>query len=180
VLNYDRVVKAAMKILKGRTEEEVYGWFRKAFEEKGRHRFVPAAVNLLLEHREKGDRIALISGTSRIIGELITEYLPVDDLICADAEVVDGRITDNIKLPVPYREGKIPYAESLEAETGLSLNDAVFYTDSIADLPLMERVGEPVAMNPDFRMKRLAKKRGWRVIENTRLCTLERAQKKAE
>jgi HAD superfamily hydrolase (TIGR01490 family) len=179
VLNYERVVKTAMKVLKGRSEEEVRGWFDKAFEDKGRHRFVQTAVDLLHQHRERGDRIALISGTSRIIGELICTYMPVDDLICADAEIVDGRITDQIILPVPYKEGKIPHAERLSRETGLSLENAIFYTDSIADLPLMERVGEPVAMNPDLRMGWVAKKRGWRIIADTRSCTLARTQKKA-
>jgi len=174
ILNYERVVKTAMKVLKGRSEEEVRGWFERAFQEKGRHRFVQVAVDLLREHRERGDRIALISGTSRIIGELITTYLPVDDLVCADAEIINGRITDHIIVPIPYREGKIPHAERIAKDTSLSLEEAVFYTDSIADLPLMERVGEPVAVNPDVRMGRVAQKRGWRVIEDTRLCTLER------
>ena len=172
-LNYESVVKTAMKVLVGRTEDEVRGWFSRSFKEQGRHRFVKVAVDLLLEHKEKGDRIVLISGTSRVIGELICGYLPVDDLVCADAAVVDGKISTQIIQPVPYKEGKIPYAEAIGKECGLSLDDAVFYTDSIADLPLMERVGEPIAVNPDFRVGRIARKRGWRIIDDKRPCSLD-------
>ena len=62
-----------------------------------------------------------------------------------------------------YGEGKVVLAERLVAEHGLLLDDATFYSDSITDLPLLERVRTPVAINPDARLRRIAKKRGWRI-----------------
>lgn len=172
VLNYDSVVKAAMKFLRGRREEELYQWFTRAFDRRGRHQFVQVAVDLFHQHRERGDHIAFISGTSRIVGELVAGYLPADDVICTDVEIVDGLITDKIIQPVPYGEGKIPHAEQIAHDAGLSLDKAVFYTDSIADRPLMERVGEAVLINPDVRIGRLARQNGWQVIKDKRPCSL--------
>ncbi|MEQ9321797.1 MAG: hypothetical protein RIF41_21695, partial [Polyangiaceae bacterium] len=68
---------------------------------------------------------------------------------------VDGRLC--------YGREKIRYAEELLEGTGARLEDAIFYSDSITDLPLLERVAEPVVVNPDARLRRLARRRGWRI-----------------
>ena len=61
--------------------------------------------------------------------------------------------------------GKLPFAQREATATGISLRDAVFYTDSYSDLTVLEAVGEAVAVNPDPRLRRLAVKRGWRVVD---------------
>jgi phosphoserine phosphatase len=62
---------------------------------------------------------------------------------------------------VCYGQGKVVWAERFAAEHDVDLAASYFYTDSISDLPLLERVGHPVVVNPDLRLRRLARKRGW-------------------
>jgi phosphoserine phosphatase len=73
----------------------------------------------------------------------------------------DGRLTGRVTPPVCYGQGKVVWAERFAAEHDVDLDAGYFYTDSISDLPLLERVGHPVAVNPDPRLRRLADKRGW-------------------
>jgi phosphoserine phosphatase len=62
-----------------------------------------------------------------------------------------------------YGEGKVERAALLARQQGFRLEESTFYSDSFTDLPLLERVREPVAVNPDLRLSRIAQKRGWRV-----------------
>jgi phosphoserine phosphatase len=78
---------------------------------------------------------------------------------------VDGRFTGKPVPPIGYGDGKITLATRLAEKHGFDLAEATFYTDSATDLPLLERVRERVAVNPDMRLRRIAKKRGWRVVE---------------
>ena len=72
-----------------------------------------------------------------------------------------GLFTGRVRKPLPYGTGKVTLAERLGQQVGFTLDDATFYTDSITDLPLLERVREPVVVNPDARLRRIAKQRGW-------------------
>jgi phosphoserine phosphatase len=65
--------------------------------------------------------------------------------------------------PVCYGQGKVVWAERFAAEWDVDLAASYFYTDSISDLPLLERVGHPIAVNPDTRLRRLARARRWPV-----------------
>ena len=171
-LEYAQVIRSVMKVIEGKSEEEIRTWFRRAFDRYVRYNFVPAVLERIEEHRRLGDQIILLSGTSRIAGEIIAEYVPVDHLICAHAEIVDGLITSRLIEPIPYREGKIPWAKQIADETGLSLDTAFFYTDSITDRPLLECVGSPVAVNPGPLLRRLARKRGWEVLQDRSHCDI--------
>ena len=75
----------------------------------------------------------------------------------------DGIFTGRAAPPLCFGEGKLARATALADSLGLSLDDAVFYSDSASDLPLLERVGEPVAVNPDKKLAKVARDRGWRV-----------------
>ena len=81
--------------------------------------------------------------------------------VCTHLVSEDGRLTGEVMPPVCYGPGKVVWGERFAAEHGVDLSASYFYTDSISDLPLLERVGQPVAVNPDPRLRRLARKRGW-------------------
>jgi phosphoserine phosphatase len=74
-----------------------------------------------------------------------------------------GNFTGRPEEPLCFREGKLARARQLAARLGKKLDRAVFYTDSVTDLPLLEVVAEPVVVNPDRRLRTLAHKRGWRI-----------------
>jgi phosphoserine phosphatase len=94
----------------------------------------------------------------------MAEYLGFPgQYVCTYLEAEDGRLTGRIVPPVCYGPGKVVWAERFAAEHRVDLSASYFYTDSITDLPLLEQVGHPVAVNPDPRLRRLARRQGWPV-----------------
>ena len=90
--------------------------------------------------------------------------LRIDHWIASELELdASGCFTGRIVPPFCFGEGKVVRAEQLAKSLGFDLGDAVFYSESYTDLPLLLRVGEPVIVNPDPRLAREARRRGWRV-----------------
>ena len=116
------------------------------------------------EHKEKGHVVAIVSGSTQYaVGPLAAHLGIPGQYVCTHLESRDGRLTGRVVPPVCFGPGKIVWAERFAAEYGVDLSSSYFYTDSISDLPLLERVRYPVAVNPDPRLRRLARKRGWPV-----------------
>jgi phosphoserine phosphatase len=89
-------------------------------------------------------------------------YLGIDgQYVCTHLESREGRLTGEVIPPVCYGQGKVVWAERFATEEEVDLSASYFYTDSISDLPLLERIGQPVAVNPDPRLRRVALNRGW-------------------
>ena len=172
-VNYEAVAREALAFLHGRQVDEVRGWFEDAFEHHMRDRFCVSAVERLRAHQEAGDRVVLLSGTSQLVGEILGRVLEVDDLICAHAEIEDdGSISDRIVRPVPYAAGKVACAAILAERAGLEVGDAVAYSDSMSDRPILEVVGEAIAVNPDPFLARLARRKGWEILACNGTCSI--------
>jgi HAD superfamily hydrolase (TIGR01490 family) len=115
-------------------------------------------------HRDAGDLVAIVTGATPYVARPLGRELGIDHVVSSELEVdARGVFTGKPIDPLCYAEGKVTRAEKLAQEHGFELSKAVFYTDSLTDLPLLERVGEPIAVNPDPRLKRVAKRRGWRI-----------------
>jgi HAD superfamily hydrolase (TIGR01490 family) len=121
----------------------------------------------VLEHQAAGHQVAIATSAVRQAALPLAEELAIEHLVCSELEVEDRALTGSFERPLCYGTGKLERARSLVQSLGFSLDRAVFYTDSITDLPLLEAVGQPVAVNPDPRLRRLARRRGW-PIENWR------------
>lgn len=116
------------------------------------------------EHRAQGHVVAIVSGSTQYAVGPLTAYLGIpDQYVCTHIESNGGRLTGRVVPPVCFGDGKVVWAERFAAEHDVDLDASYFYTDSVSDLPLLERVGRPVAVNPDLRLRRLAGKRGWPV-----------------
>ena len=117
----------------------------------------------IIRHQSAGDSVALLSASSLHMIKPIAEALGVEFALGTHVHIQDGVYTGTYDKPVCFGEGKIVWAEQFCESRGLRLEDSVFYTDSITDRPLLERVGEPVAVNPDPRLRRWAKQSGAQV-----------------
>ena len=114
------------------------------------------------EHQAQGHVIGIVSASTQYVVRPMADYLGIPgQYVCTHLESEDGRLTGRVAPPVCYGQGKVVWAERFAAEYDVDLDASYFYTDSISDLPLLERVGYPVAVNPDPRLRRLASKRGW-------------------
>ena len=108
---------------------------------------------------------ASLEGGARRAAEVAAEALDLDGLLCNRFVVHDGRFTGELVNPLCYGAGKVDHAEQEVAASGMRLEDCAFYTDSMSDLPLLERVGRPVPVHPDPRLRREALRRGWEIAD---------------
>lgn len=119
---------------------------------------------LVREHLEAGDRVVIITATNRFITGPIAARLGVETLLATECGMQDGRYTGQL-VDIPcFQEGKVQRIGRWLAETGQTLDDSYFYSDSRNDLPLLERVSHPVAVDPDPTLRQIAEQRGWQVL----------------
>lgn len=113
------------------------------------------------EHLRAGHAVAIATSAVRHVAEPLARELSIPHLVCSELEVRDGELTGSFHWPLCYGQGKRERAEALLRALGARLEQTAFYTDSITDLPLLEAVGDPIVVNPDARLRRAAKRRGW-------------------
>ncbi len=125
---------------------------------------LPKAKALLQKHRAQGDYLLIITATNSFVTYPIAKYLEVDDILASDAEIADGRYTGKgIGTPC-FQGGKVIRLQEWLEQKNFNLDDAYFYSDSINDLPLLEKVPNPVAVDPDERLAKVAQERGWQIM----------------
>lgn len=124
----------------------------------------PEGKKLLEDHREAGHDLIILSTSGDPMVVPIARELGVETARGAEVEVKDGICTGKMELG-RGGEVKVQHAQELAQERGYDLSEAYFYTDSITDLPLLEKVGHPVAVNPDRRLRRIAEERGWKILK---------------
>jgi HAD superfamily hydrolase (TIGR01490 family) len=118
----------------------------------------------VIKHRAQGEVVAIVTGASPYAARPLARRLGIDHVIASELEVgPDGCFTGRYVDPLCYGAGKIVRTERLAQALGFDLRESTFYSDSFTDLPLLEHVREPVIINPDPRLGRIAKKRGWRI-----------------
>ncbi len=129
---------------------------------------LPQALSLVQGHRDAGDQVLIVTATNEFITRPIAQSFGVEELIAVElARDADGWITGEIAGVPSAREGKVERVAQWLAARGLDWGgvETTFYTDSINDLALMERVSHPVATNPDPRLRSIAAERGWRILD---------------
>jgi HAD superfamily hydrolase (TIGR01490 family) len=125
----------------------------------------PGARPLIERHRDGVE--AIITATNRFVTGPIAEALAVENLLATELEEVDGRFTGRERGTPCFREGKVTRLEEWLASRGEQLSDfgeSWFYTDSINDLPLLQKVTNPVAVHPDDRLRAHAEAHGWPIV----------------
>lgn len=119
---------------------------------------------LVRQHHEAGDRVVIITATNRFITGPIAKRLGVDTLLATECEMQDGRYTGRLTDVPCFQEGKVTRIERWLRDNDQSLDDSYFYSDSRNDLPLLEQVSHPVAVDPDPTLREIAQQRGWDII----------------
>lgn len=129
----------------------------------------PVALELVRNHQAAGDQVLIITATNEFVTRPIANAFGVPELIAVELErdPASGWINGNIQGVPSAREGKVTRMEQWLAARGLNWQNTeiTFYTDSINDLALMEKVNHPIATNPDERLREVARHRGWRILE---------------
>ncbi|MEH6593097.1 MAG: HAD family hydrolase [Halioglobus sp.] len=163
-LDIEAYLRFALAPLKGQPPATLALWHKAFMRDKIEPVMLPAAMSLIAHHREKGHHLLVITATNHFITRPIVDALGIDDLLACDAEIVDGLYTGEPIGTPSYHEGKVTRLQHWLAERALGMHGAYFYSDSHNDLPLLERVDQPVAVDPDDTLRAHAEQAGWPVI----------------
>jgi HAD superfamily hydrolase (TIGR01490 family) len=131
-------------------------------------------LHLVQRHRDRGEPVYIVSATLQEIVEELADELGFDGAIGSTCEIVDGVYTGR-SLRAAHGAGKAAALRELAEAEGLDLPASTAYSDSHTDLPFLEAVGNPVAVNPDRKLRRIARERGWRTLEFRELAHPRRA-----
>ncbi|MEP6557185.1 MAG: HAD-IB family hydrolase [Burkholderiales bacterium] len=127
------------------------------------------ALELVQRHRAAGDRLAVVTATNEFVTRPLADLFGIQDLIAVrlERDAATGWITGAIEGTPSVRGGKVTRVEQWLAEAGFDWSDveSTFYSDSVSDLPLLEKVDHPIATNPDDRLRDIARERGWPVLD---------------
>ena len=147
-----------------RPRAQLDAWHEQFMQRKIRPIILPRAAELVARHADA--LTAIVTATNRFITAPIAAELGVEHLLATDIEEVDGVFTGKPRGTPTFREGKIARVDGWLAERGTRLADyeSWFYSDSLNDLPLLERVDHPVAVDPDPTLRAKAGERGWEIM----------------
>jgi HAD superfamily hydrolase (TIGR01490 family) len=148
--------------------QQLNDWHLQFMEEVIQPAILPAAQDLLKQHQDADHLVAIVTATNRFVTAPIARAFGVRNLIAAEPEVAaDGRITGKLRGVPTSGKGKIIHTEAWLAAEGKSLGSfqrSYFYSDSQNDIPLLSVVTDPVATNPNARLRAHAQAHGWPII----------------
>ncbi len=168
LLDMERTYRQSLRPLAGVRENELVEFCQEWFEDSFREMIYPEAREFVRHHLTLGEKVVIISNATTYAVRPLAKYLGVSHVLATQLEVAGGVFTGNYLEPLCFRHGKVFWAEKLAKELKGNLGESTFYTDSITDLPLLERVGNPRVVNPDPKLRSLARKRGWEVMDFSR------------
>ncbi len=155
--------KNEIPIFKGKLKKDLDILAENCFHSRIKKDIFPGILNLIKELQSSGYEIILATSTLEVIIKPLADYLGVKEYIATSFEYDDGVCTGRFKgypgIGPEKRKRVIEYAKN----RNLSLKNCAFYSDSIHDLPLFKEVGIPIAVNPDFRLKKHALSDGWQI-----------------
>jgi HAD superfamily hydrolase (TIGR01490 family) len=154
-----------LKPLSRHSRAQLAAWHREYMERKIRP-MIRATARALVE-RHRGDERVVITATNRFVTAPIAREFGIAELIATEPEERDGEFTGKVSGTPCFREGKVIQLEAWLERRGRALaeySESWFYSDSHNDLPLLERVSHPVAVDPDATLRARAERAGWRII----------------
>jgi HAD superfamily hydrolase (TIGR01490 family) len=164
LLDFEGVIARVAADYRGRDAREVAAEITRFFDAEIASSLCVEGPQRIAEHRAAGHEVALLTSGSRFMAEPVAARLGVEHILCSELEIDDaGVLTGRHQPPACGGAGKIVHAERLAAALGVDLARSFFYTDSYTDLPMLAKVGHPRVINPDARLRRLARARGWEI-----------------
>jgi HAD superfamily hydrolase (TIGR01490 family) len=159
----DRMREAMLTITRGWDQNHVKELVRDVLDEVLTPIIYAEALDLIDEHHKMGRKTVIISSSPVETVEPIGEYLGVDDVIATRARVdAEGRYTGELEF-YAYGPRKADAMREMAVAEGIDLAGSYAYSDSVTDLPMLDLVGNPVAVNPDRELARIAREREWEV-----------------
>ena len=168
-LDIHEYVRFATRSMRERSMEEAQAAHQLFMQKIIQPAIKPAALELVAQHRAKGETLVMVTATNEFVASPVARLFGPDLVMTVELQrdAATGWFKGLVHGVPSFREGKVQRIESWLAQQGLAWGDvdSSFYSDSINDLPLLERVNNPVATNPDDTLRAIAQNRGWRILD---------------
>jgi HAD superfamily hydrolase (TIGR01490 family) len=162
----DSAIRDTIATLRGTREADLRQRTLAFYETYIRGRYRPGALTALVDHGRAGHARFLLTSSSPYLSKPVADELGLDGFLCTRFETdANGLFTGRAVEPLCFGAGKVVHARALAEERGVTLATCSYAADSTADLPMLEAVGHPVAVNPDVRLARVARARGWPLVD---------------
>ena len=159
----ERIKEELAALTKGWDRDEVMALVNETVGEIVAPLAYSEALAIIDAHRQSGRRVVVISASPEEIVRPLCKYLGISEVIATRAEVdEDGKYTGEIEL-YPYGPAKAQAMIEMAREQDIDLEKSYAYSDSASDVPMLEAVGHPVAVNPDAELEKVATERGWEI-----------------
>jgi len=158
------MVEVGSRCQQGLRADEVRAHAAACFQRHLKKRITSGAVRQVRKHLLSGHLVVMASGSPQYIIDEVGRHLRAHVAVGTRTRIVDGRLTDQIVPPVVFRDGKRATVERIAEQYDIDLSRSFLYSDSQADTPLFEAVGNPVVVNPKEGFQAVAEQRGWEVV----------------
>lgn len=163
-LDIHRYLRFALEPLALHEPEQLAQWREEFVARKIQPMMLAKAAALVEDHRRQGHTLLIVTATNHFVTEPVAELLGIEHLIATEPEMINGRYTGAVAGIPSFKEGKVARLDDWLQHQDLSLEGAWFYSDSHNDLPLLEKVTHPVAVDPDPVLAEHARSHGWEII----------------
>ncbi|MEH6592301.1 MAG: HAD-IB family hydrolase [Halioglobus sp.] len=165
VYDFEEVLEAAVGMLTDVDEHEFTRLGDRLFHKHLQKKLYAEAQELVDTHRQLGHHLVIVSSATRYQIGPVAEALGIEDILCTELEVSEGKLTGVIKGQACWAEGKLHAGEAWCKKHKIKLDNAWFYTDALEDLPLLDAVGHPVAVNPSKDLELHAQSQDWPICK---------------
>lgn len=162
--NVRRMYEIILSDIAGWSIEDILKIGRECFEEDIHPRLFRQGVDLIEKHKRQGHPSYFVTAGPYMTIKILGDYLGVCSDYASGPVIREGYLQKEIQEPLAYGDGKLKVARLIAQREEISLKDCYFYTDNIDDLLLLEEVGYPHAVNPDRKLEKICKERGWPIL----------------
>ncbi|MCU7847359.1 MAG: HAD-IB family hydrolase [Candidatus Thiodiazotropha sp. (ex Lucinoma kastoroae)] len=155
----------SLKPLRDNRPEQLLDWRQEFLDSKISPIISQQARQLVENHKIAGDQLLIITATNSFITTPIAQKFGIDNIIATEPEVLDGHYTGEVAGEPSFRDGKVNRLYNWLKEQQQDLRGSFFYSDSHNDLPLLESVENPVAVDPDETLTKIATERNWPILQ---------------
>jgi HAD superfamily hydrolase (TIGR01490 family) len=160
-----KIRRESFKLMKNWDEEETKKLFKEFFDREIRPHIFPQSIKLIKTYIKQGCEVVLTSSSIFEIVDELKKYLFLKFTISTKLEIIDGKYTGRVLGKIPYGENKVTAVKNFLNNNGFVLEKSYAYADHYSDLPLLDTVTNPVVINPDRRLRKIAKERKWNIYD---------------
>ncbi len=163
-LDINEFLAFSLRPLAENSIDDLRSWRSQFIEQKIRPIISKQAIALVEKHRQSGDTLLIITATNAFVTQPIAEIFGISTLIASEPELHQGRYTGKVAGIPSYAEGKVHRLNDWLQKNNLNLEHSWFYSDSHNDIPLLEKVTHPVAVDPDTALRQHAEQKHWPIL----------------